>query len=84
MEVLLVTQRWNVHNVAVAPLKDKSTPLTTVPLTPGSVGDSNVKFITSVADVDHVNVRTATYSDPDKLALVTCWSLYTSCCRSIN
>lgn len=44
MEVLTVTPRWDVHNVAVAPLKDKSTPLTTVTLTPGQVGDANVSF----------------------------------------
>ena len=72
MEVLTVTQRWDVHNVAVAPLTDKSTPLTTVTLTPGGAGDDNVKFITKDATADRVNVRTAAYSDTDKLALVTC------------
>jgi hypothetical protein len=72
MDVLTVTQRWDVHNVAVAPLKDKSTPLTVVSLTPGGAGDSNVKFVTKVDNIDHVNVRTATYSDTNKIALVTC------------
>lgn len=74
MRVLTVAQRWDVHNVAVAPLKDKATPLTTVTLTPGGAGDENVKFITKDAVSDRVNVRTATYSDSEKLALVTCMS----------
>ncbi|RUS15944.1 hypothetical protein BC937DRAFT_91776 [Endogone sp. FLAS-F59071] len=59
--VLDVTARWDVHNVAISILKNKSTPLATVPLTSGGAGDTNVNWITKTAIVDHVNVRVAAY-----------------------
>ncbi|RUS26861.1 hypothetical protein BC938DRAFT_484025 [Jimgerdemannia flammicorona] len=73
--VLDVTARWDVHNVAIAILKDKSTPLTTVPTKSGGAGDTNINWVTKTAIVDHVNVRVAAYGANQ--AVVT-WEQVTS------